>query len=355
MRRILFPFAMLAASFMMFTACDDIEIPGDDKDPETTDISVGELKLDKSSLELEPGQSQQLTATVLPENATDKTVSWSSSSEEVATVKDGLVTAVAAGEAVITAKAGEKEASCKVIVKNPAPQMEAVDLGLSVKWAKFNLGSERLGDYGDYFAWGDPEPYYEEGSAYTETNAAWKPGKEAGYDYTCYKWFVAGKFTATKYDDDDESSYYDHKTVLEPEDDAAHVVLGGNWRMPTYEEWVELLTNCTYEFMTTEDASEWNWRGSNPIKGIKLTSKIAGHTDKWIFLPGAGQRSRTDIEGFKPAGGVGGTYLSSTLGSNQSLSVWKFGFGIAYKTNELSPEFIKTVRYWGHSIRAVTE
>ena len=355
MRRILFAFAMLAASFMTITGCDLPEIPGEDDIVPGTDVPVGELKLDISSLELQPGQSQQLTATVLPKDATDKTVTWKSSAEAVATVKDGLVTAVAAGEAVITAKAGEKEAICKVIVKNAAPKMEAVDLGLSVKWAKFNLGSDRLGDYGDYFAWGDPEPYYEEGNAYKETNAAWKPGKEAGYDYTCYKWFLEGKFTATKYNDDDESPYCDHKTVLEPEDDAAHVILGENWRMPTLTEWEELLANCTCEFMTTDDASAWNWRGSNPIKGIKLTSKKAGYTDKWIFLPGAGQRSTTDIEGFKPAGGVGGTYLSSTLGSNQSLSVWKFGFGIAYKTNEISPELIKTVRYWGHSIRAVTK
>ena len=357
MKRFLSTLAVLAASLFAFNACDGIiDIP--DKDgQENTDVLVAEIKLDKPSLELEPGQSVQLTATVLPEDATDKTVTWSSTDDKVATVKDGKVTAVAAGEAVISAKAGEKEATCKVIVKDSAPAftMEAVDLGLSVKWAKFNVGSERLGDYGDYFAWGDPEPYYEEGNAYNETNTPWKAGKEEGYDYNSYKWFSSGKWDFTKYNDDNESPYYDHNTVLDPEDDPATVILGENWRTPTLAEWEELLSNCTCEFMTTDDASDWIWRGSYAIKGIKLTSKVAGYTDKWIFLPGAGSRSGTDIEAFKPAGGVGGTYFSSTLGEGQSLSVWKFGFAIKYKTNEISPEFVRTVRYWGHSVRAVTK
>lgn len=62
-----------------------------------------------------------MTATVLPENATDKTVTWETSNTEVATVANGVVTAVAKGEATITAKAGEKSATCKVTVNEPAP------------------------------------------------------------------------------------------------------------------------------------------------------------------------------------------------------------------------------------------
>ena len=80
-------------------------------------IEVAEIKLDKEELTLSPGQTGQLTATVEPGDATDKTVTWTSSDETVATVdQEGKVTAVAEGEAVITAKAGEKEATCKVIV-----------------------------------------------------------------------------------------------------------------------------------------------------------------------------------------------------------------------------------------------
>lgn len=55
-------------------------------------------------------------ATVNPENADNQTVTWSSSNEVVATVVDGLVTAIAEGTAVITAEAGGKTATCTVTV-----------------------------------------------------------------------------------------------------------------------------------------------------------------------------------------------------------------------------------------------
>ena len=61
-------------------------------------------------------QRLYLTATVLPEEATDKTVTWSSSAEKVATVENGVVTPLAEGTAIITAKAGEFSAECTVTV-----------------------------------------------------------------------------------------------------------------------------------------------------------------------------------------------------------------------------------------------
>ena len=88
-------------------------------------VQVDTLSLDKTELALTEGESATLVATVGPEDATDKTVTWNSSDPAVATVEDGKVTAVAAGEAVITAKAGEKTAECKVTVAAkpaPAPQ-----------------------------------------------------------------------------------------------------------------------------------------------------------------------------------------------------------------------------------------
>lgn len=78
---------------------------------------VEEVTLDKSFLEMIRGEEAQLTATVLPEDAENKTVAWSSSDENIATVDDkGLVRAIAIGEAVITAAAGEKSATCAVTV-----------------------------------------------------------------------------------------------------------------------------------------------------------------------------------------------------------------------------------------------
>ena len=81
-------------------------------------ISVESITLNKTQLSLVKGATETLTATVLP--TTDKTVIWESSDTAVATVKDGIVTAVAAGNATITAKAGEKTATCAVTVTNPS-------------------------------------------------------------------------------------------------------------------------------------------------------------------------------------------------------------------------------------------
>ena len=80
-------------------------------------VNVTGITLDPTSVTLTAGETASLTATVSPADATDKTVTWSSSKESVATVKDGTVTAVAAGTATITAKAGDKSATCTVTVK----------------------------------------------------------------------------------------------------------------------------------------------------------------------------------------------------------------------------------------------
>ena len=85
----------------------------------STPIAVTGVTLDKSALTLEEGKSEQLTATVLPANARNKAVTWSSNKPDVAAVdKDGKVTAHKAGEAVITVKTedGGKAASCTVRV-----------------------------------------------------------------------------------------------------------------------------------------------------------------------------------------------------------------------------------------------
>lgn len=84
------------------------------------DIAVTGITLDKATLKLEVGKTDKLTATVAPNDATDKTVSWTSSDLKTATVDGGVVTAKAAGTATITAKAGDKTATCAVTVTAPA-------------------------------------------------------------------------------------------------------------------------------------------------------------------------------------------------------------------------------------------
>lgn len=83
-------------------------------------ISVESITLNKTQLSLVKGATETLTATVLPTTATDKAVIWESGDTAVATVENGVVTAVAAGNATITAKAGEKTATCAVTVTNPS-------------------------------------------------------------------------------------------------------------------------------------------------------------------------------------------------------------------------------------------
>ena len=81
------------------------------------DVAVESVTLDKTSLDLKVGNNATLTATVSPDNATDRTVTWESNATNIATVdNNGAVTAKAAGTATITAKAGEQTATCKITV-----------------------------------------------------------------------------------------------------------------------------------------------------------------------------------------------------------------------------------------------
>ena len=82
-----------------------------------SDVPVSGITLDRATATLVEGEKVTLTATVSPANASDKTVTWSSSNSTVATVTNGVVTAVAPGTATITAKAGDKTATCKVTVE----------------------------------------------------------------------------------------------------------------------------------------------------------------------------------------------------------------------------------------------
>lgn len=117
---------LLLAGTLAFASCSK-----DDPAP----IAVGGITLDKTQLTLKLRQSETLTATVTPEDAADKTVTWESSDPKIATVDDsGKVTTMAVGSATITARAGEKSATCAVTVDWP---VETV----LIKAGKFLMGS----------------------------------------------------------------------------------------------------------------------------------------------------------------------------------------------------------------------
>ena len=94
-------------------------------DPDDPIVVTG-ITLDKTTATVEEGAKVTLTATVTPDNATDKTVTWSTSNEAIATVSGGVVTGVKAGEVTITAKAGDKSATCTVTVTAAATEPEVV-------------------------------------------------------------------------------------------------------------------------------------------------------------------------------------------------------------------------------------
>ena len=97
-------------------------------------IVVEEISFNKTSVSLKAGETVTLTATVKPDDATDKTVTWSTSDATVATVSNGVVTAKKVGTATITAKAGDKSATCEItVVATPVTSVTLNKTSASVK------------------------------------------------------------------------------------------------------------------------------------------------------------------------------------------------------------------------------
>ena len=194
--------------------------------------------------------------------------------------------------------------------------VQAVDLGLpsGLKWASCNIGATTPEDYGNYYAWGE-----------TTT-------KEA-YSWATYKYANGDYDKLTKYCTDasyGNEGFTDNKTTLDPEDDAAHVNWGGNWRMPTATEVNELIDNCT-----------WTWTTQNGVNGYQVTSKTNGNS---IFLPAAGYRDDTRLYG----AGSYGYYWSSSLDTDYPRNAWFVYFGSGCVTRR-----DYRYRFYGQSVRPV--
>ena len=145
-----------------------------------------------------------------------------------------------------------------VVRKEDEP--EQVDLGLpsGTIWAAWNVGASSKEEYGNYYAWGETKPK----DKYTMDN--YKFGTEDNL---------------TKYNEKDG------KTILDPEDDAAHVVLGGKWHIPTEEQIQELLDDKN----TTNEESRLNG-----VKGRLFKSRINGNE---LFFPYSGEKRGSSIWG----------------------------------------------------------
>ena len=167
-----------------------------------------------------------------------------------------------------------------------------VDLGLpsGALWATCNVGAESPEDCGNYFAWGETAP------------------KEM-YDWKQYRYatYVDERYVLTKYCTDSNygfNGFVDSLRVLEPMDDVAAVQWGGQWRMPTREDWEELLreTTCTVA-------------EQNGVKG-RLFTGSNGHS---LFLPNTG--FFLDDALICPNLGI---YWSSTLQTSFQTVAWSY-------------------------------
>ena len=311
-------------------------------------VLVTGITLDGTSLSVLVGESATLAATVAPGNADNKKIAWSSSDESVAKVDaNGVVKAVAKGKADIVASSSDGSsvtAKCAVVVSNPCPE-GAIDLGLTnpdgfrFYFATSNLSMKGLCadpmEPGDYFAWGETEPYY-----ISQNPLVWKEGKSQGYMWPSYKWFI--DYTSTheailsKYcwkklpDLWGGSGEPDGKTVLDPEDDAAHIILGGNWRIPTNQEFTILKETC-----------ECRMAEENGIKGMRVNAP----NGKSYFFAASGRLygdeyldPRSDVH-YWTADLSTGTQMASSFAANSSA--------ISTKTF--------TTRFMGLAIRPVSD
>ena len=154
---------------------------------------------------------------------------------------------------------------------------EAVDLGVSVKWATCNLGATKPEEYGNYYAWGETT---------TKSDYSWSTYKY-GSDYNAL----------TKYCTNSDYGTVDNMTILEAADDAATQNWGSNWRMPTIDEWEELLEKCT-----------WTWTTLNGVDGYEVKATNGNS----IFLPATGCRNDDGLHG----AGSDGYYWSSSLNTD---------------------------------------
>ncbi|MCR5361657.1 MAG: fimbrillin family protein [Bacteroidales bacterium] len=199
---------------------------------------------------------------------------------------------------------------------------EYVDLGLpsGLLWATMNIGAESPEGYGDYFAWGETEPHY----SIVDNDTIWKNGYSDGYVWGTYKYGT--ETNLTKYIDTEE-------TLLLDDDDAATANWGGNWRMPTIDEWNELLNeeNCTNI-----------WTNQNGVNGRLFTSNQNGNT---LFIPTNGDRVLTELHN----AGVGCNYWSSSRNTTTPSKAW-----YQYLGSSLTSIYDYD-RFNGLSIRAVIE
>lgn len=145
------------------------------------------------------------------------------------------------------------------------PTQQMIDMGLSVKWAAWNVGASKPEENGSYFAYGE----ITEKNDYTFENYKWRNNDwvDSEMGEWDYYYRLGANISGTNYD-------------------VAHVNWGDKWRMPTTDEWQELFDN-----------SDKEWGSLNGVTGVTFKSKITGNS---VFIPAAGNKynGQFDHEGY---------------------------------------------------------
>ena len=217
----------------------------------TVSTNVTGVTISKTSLSMIQGDTYTLSASIQPNDATNKDLIWYSDDSSIATVtSSGMVTAVDGGNTKITVKSSDGGYQDYCYVSVAADFHQAVDLGLSVKWSKFNYGASSSTEIGGYYLWGDPT-----GTAVIMQYSGPSQTTICGTDY-----------------------------------DIVHKKWGGNWRLPTKSEASELYNKCKWEKTTL-----------NGIAGFK----VIGPNGNSIFMPATGYA-------YPANGPIGTTKIAST-------------------------------------------
>ena len=318
--------------------------------PDYMNSPVQSVSLDMTEMTLFVGDEEPLTATVFPDYATVKEITWESSDESVATVdEEGVVTAVALGTAVITATAidglmtpshTQQSASCTVTVDHNYVTMAGL------KWATSNVGATTPVEPGWYFSWGNTEGYIHEDSA---------------------GWVKASDGTALDGGTFSESNYkattgYTLRGSIAPDsgNDAARVNWGMNWRMPSSAEFQALYEVCGGEGTQTIPST---LSSSDPGKGIYWLNSNQAYISDYTGVAGLLFVDESKTQLFFPVTGYGanytylrgestGRYWSSNLdytGQDNTRTAYKLYFTEAIAETQ----FVTTQCSRAYAVRAV--
>lgn len=188
-------------------------------------------------------------------------------------------------------------------------------------WATTNIGAEEPEDYGYYFWWGDTVGYKRENDKWVASD-----GSSSNFSFDESNTPTYGKLDDTL----QSEGWITAEGVLAPKHDAAHVHWGGDWRMPTEQEFDDLNSNC-----------DWFWTTMNGVNGYIVRGK-GDYADNSIFLPCAGFGLGTSLY----FTGSYGYYWSSVPYSGNH-SAWYLYFYSGYRYSD------DLTRFHGQSVRPV--